>query len=70
MRQLDLLDVTILETARPDWRKLAFIIGVVCENTKVDEETVAVRIADLVETGRLEAQGDLALRRETRIRLK
>ena len=70
MQQLDLLDVIILETAQLEWRKQNFVIGVVCGNSEADEDTVAARIANLVATGRLEAQGDLAQRRDSKVRLK
>jgi hypothetical protein len=59
------IDGLILSVAREQWRKVAFIIGTVltvcCENAvRVDEYDIADRVRELVDAGKLEAQGNLS----------
>jgi hypothetical protein len=62
---IDYFDETLLRHARPEWRKMARIVGetlVGFHDTglyQTDDLVLGARLADLAETGRLEWQGDL-----------
>jgi Protein of unknown function len=71
------LDDLILSIALPYWQKVAMIIGKVARDEQFsldnsDEEfnIIANRIAQLVEKGRLESQGDISQWRFSEIRIK
>jgi len=69
----DLIDQTILADCKPQFRKVALIVGHVAVALKVpidvDKGFIADRIKALVEAGRLESQGDLDRWRFSEIRL-
>ena len=68
------LDDLILSFTRPEWRKVAIIIGKTLDASErrgVDttDEAIAERVVALVKTGKLEFQGDLSLWRHSEVRL-
>jgi len=69
----DLVDQTILANCKPQFRKVALIVGNVAIALKVpmdqDKVFIADRIKALVKAGRLEAEGDLDRWRFSEIRL-
>jgi|RhiMethySRZTD1v2_1073278.scaffolds.fasta_scaffold3580634_1 hypothetical protein len=68
------IDEAILTVARERWQKVAMIVATVVhsrsENAPDDEyDLVASRIVALVNSGRLEGQGDLSDWRHSEVRL-
>ena len=66
------LDRLILAAARTQWSKVAMIIGRVwleCGRDAVTDVAIAARIRDLVEDGKLQAQGNLARWRHSEVKL-
>jgi len=66
------LDRLILAAARTQWSKMAMIIGRVwleCGRDAVSEDAIASRIRNLVENGKLQAQGNLARWRHSEVKL-
>jgi len=68
------IDELVLSFARTEWRKVAFIISRVffeCldAGTEIEAHRVAGRILALVETGKLQSQGDLSRWRHSEVRL-
>lgn len=68
------IDDLVLSFSRAQWRKVAMIILQVLDEsrrhgTEIDEYAVAERIRILVEDGRLEAQGNLYIWRQSEVRL-
>lgn len=69
----DRIDAIVLSRAQPNWRKVAMIVSLTVRRAGRDDEgfadAVAARIVTLVESGRLEAQGDLSNWRFSEVRL-
>ena len=68
------LDALILSTLKPQWRKMAMVVGKVgqaCEeqSTPLECEIVAARIQALAEASQIESQGDLRMWRHSEVRL-
>lgn len=67
------IDAIVLSRAQPNWRKVAMMISLAMRRAGRDDEdfanAVAARIVALVESGRLEAQGDLSNWRFSEVRL-
>jgi hypothetical protein len=69
----DELDAMVLSAARPQWRKVAFIVAIVGQSRPEDldgkYDSIAERIVALVNDGKLESQGDLIQWRHSEVRL-
>jgi hypothetical protein len=68
-------DRVILSTLSPQWRKTARIVGNVSEQYRglgidLDPAIAAARLMTMVESGLVEAQGDLRKWRHSEVRLK
>ena len=66
------LDRLILATAGPQWQKVAMIIAKVwgeCGRDAVTDVAIAARIRDVVEDGKLQAQGNQARWRHSEVKL-
>jgi hypothetical protein len=68
------VDNLILSFAKPEWRKVAMIIGKALDASEgggfdTTDQAIADRIVALVEDGKLESQGDLSLWRHSEVRL-
>jgi len=73
-QDLAAIDNLLLSTARPTWKKVAFIVGTTMTNlpsrvTGIPDVFYSQRIRSLVENGYLESQGDLSYMRFSEIRL-
>jgi hypothetical protein len=68
------VEILILSFARVQWRKVAMIIGQVLDALAQDgreasDHDIADRILSLVESGKLEAQGNLSMWRYSEVKL-
>jgi hypothetical protein len=71
---VSLIDASILSLAHDRWQKVAMIVARVAEATACDDDShcdaIADRVRALVNSGRLEAQGDISRWRHSEIRKK
>jgi hypothetical protein len=65
------LDALILSAASERWQKVARIIAVVSQRAGdgTNFDAIAARIRDLVDDGKLQAEGDLSRWRHSEVRL-
>jgi hypothetical protein len=69
------IDSVLYSVMRWEWRKMALVVGMAFGRCKelglpINDEALAARIQVLVESKRLEAQGDLRRWRHSEVRLK
>ena len=69
--QDDRIDKLILAVCTPRWQKVAMVISRLLLDFRVaaPAEEVGARISRLVDSGQLEAQGDVSLFRHSEVRL-
>lgn len=66
----DAVDALLLSQVSGSWQKVAMVIGRVLQvDSGMDENKLGERIAALVESGRLEGEGDIRKWRHSEIRL-
>ncbi|MEI2431208.1 DUF3658 domain-containing protein [Lysobacter yananisis] len=72
--QIQGIDTALLNACDHRWRKVAWVVGTVMDNMPdrvpgIPDSFYAKRVAEMVATGRLEAQGDLSRMRYSEVRL-
>ena len=72
--ELETIDATLLANARPQWRKVAMLVGIAME--QLEDRIVGIpdifysgRVGVLVDSGLLESQGDPQRMRHCEVRL-
>lgn len=73
-KEIEAIDNTLLSNAKPGWRKVAMLVGLSIGQLRDRIEDIpdlyySQRIRKLVESGRLESQGNLAYMRFSEVRL-
>jgi len=73
-REIEAIDETLMSNAKPDWRKVAMLVGLSIGQLQDKIEDIpdlyySQRVRKLVESGRLENQGNLAYMRFSEVRL-
>ena len=69
------IDSIVFSTLTPGWQKMALVVGLAYERCKqfglpISDEALAARIQVLVDSNRVEGQGDLRKWRFSEVRLK
>jgi len=73
-KDLQAIDEALLSNARSSWRKVAMVVGITMLNLSnsikgIPDVFYSQRIRNLVENGRLEAQGNLQFMRFSEVRI-
>lgn len=72
--EIGAIDHTLLSNAKPSWRKVAMLVGLAIGQLEDKIEDIpdlyySQRVRKLVQSGRLESQGNLAYMRFSEVRL-
>jgi hypothetical protein len=73
-KEIEAIDETLMSNAKPSWRKVAMLVGLAIGRLHDKIEDIpdlyySQRVRKLVESGRLESQGNLAYMRFSEVRL-
>jgi hypothetical protein len=73
-RELEAIDEVLMSNAHHRWRKVAMVVGLTMQHLEnrvrgIPDLFYAQRVRKLVESGRLESQGNLAYMRFSEVRL-
>ncbi|MEZ5444976.1 MAG: DUF3658 domain-containing protein [Gammaproteobacteria bacterium] len=73
-KEIEAIDKTLMSNAKPSWRKVAMLVGLSIGQLRdripdIPDLYYSQRVRKLVESGRLESQGNLAYMRFSEVRL-
>lgn len=73
-KEIEAIDETLMSNAKPSWRKVAMLVGLSIGQLRdkikdIPDLYYSQRVRKLVESGRLESQGNLAYMRFSEVRL-
>lgn len=73
-KEIEAIDETLMSNAKPSWRKVAMLVGLSIGKLQdriqdIPDLYYSQRVRKLVESGRLESQGNLAYMRFSEVRL-